>query len=120
MVAYDSARFALISYVGTPIAAVGIVTNAILVLLFIQAKYRNSPTLYLCFLALLDIAICSIYVPFFTVDAVALYLRVEWLHHLWHSYVMILYCASRIGSSSFFQSFRHFPPPRCMCERNLQ
>uniref|UniRef100_A0A915AQU8 G-protein coupled receptors family 1 profile domain-containing protein n=2 Tax=Parascaris univalens TaxID=6257 RepID=A0A915AQU8_PARUN len=92
---YDDARFALVVYVGTPIALVGIIFNAILLVMFSNKKYLRY-SLYLLVLAIFDMMICAIYIPFFTVDALAIYKSVQSLHHIWHSYVMQLYGLSRV------------------------
>lgn len=41
--------------------------------------------------------ICALYIPFFTMDALAIYYQIKSLHHLWHTYVMSIYCTSRFG-----------------------
>ena len=83
-------------------------SSALLFVVFTGAKYRNSPTLYLCFMAALDGTICAIYGPFFAVDALALYLQIDWLWHLWHVYVMVLYSISRVGEGIFFILARRY------------
>lgn len=45
--------------------------------------------------------ICMLYIPFFTVDALAIYYQIKTLHHLWHTYVMQLYGMSRFGKYYF-------------------
>lgn len=45
-----------------------------------------------------------LYIPFFTVDALAIYHKNEALYHLWHYYAMLLYGTSRLG-----KGFRFFP-----------
>uniref|UniRef100_A0AC35G4V8 G-protein coupled receptors family 1 profile domain-containing protein n=1 Tax=Panagrolaimus sp. PS1159 TaxID=55785 RepID=A0AC35G4V8_9BILA len=94
--AYDFARFALVTYVGTPIALLGLLFNAFLVKVFSNRKRLQTPTFYLFLLAIFDSLICLIYIPFFTIDAFAIYYKNEKLHHIWHSYAMILYGTSRV------------------------
>ncbi len=93
-VTYD--RFLLIMAIGTPFGTIGLVTNILLVVLFLQKKYRNSPTLYLAVLALLDFLICLVYLVVFTVDAISIYFRIYWLWEIWHGYAMLLFTVSRI------------------------
>uniref|UniRef100_A0A7E4VR17 G_PROTEIN_RECEP_F1_2 domain-containing protein n=1 Tax=Panagrellus redivivus TaxID=6233 RepID=A0A7E4VR17_PANRE len=93
---YDDARFALVTYGGTPIAICGLIFNLILVRTFSRSQHLRTPTFYLFLLAIFDSLICVIYIPFFTVDAIAIYYADEKLHHLWHSYVLILYGTSRV------------------------
>uniref|UniRef100_A0AC34RKW7 G-protein coupled receptors family 1 profile domain-containing protein n=1 Tax=Panagrolaimus sp. JU765 TaxID=591449 RepID=A0AC34RKW7_9BILA len=95
--AYDFARFALVTYVGTPIAIFGFLFNSLLVKVFSNRKRLRTPAFYLFLLAIFDSLICAIYIPFFTVDAFAIYYHNERLHHIWHSYAMILYGTSRVG-----------------------
>ncbi|KHN81165.1 Rhodopsin, GQ-coupled [Toxocara canis] len=92
---YDVARFALVVYVGTPIAFVGIFFNAILLVMF-SSKEHLRHSFYLLVLAIFDMMICVIYIPFFTIDALAIFQSIETLHHIWHSYVMQLYGLSRV------------------------
>ncbi len=89
-------RFLLVVFAGTPLAFCGIFTNALLIFLFLQQKYRASPTLYLAVLAILDVLFCASYIPLFTADAVALYYRILTLWELWHAYVMVLMTLGRI------------------------
>ncbi|VDK28095.1 unnamed protein product [Gongylonema pulchrum] len=95
--AYDGARFALVVYIGTPIAIVGILFNGILLALFCNKKSVHSHSFYLLFLAIFDMLICMLYIPFFTVDALAIYYQISALHHLWHTYfgaVYMMLCAT--------------------------
>ncbi|KAE9552114.1 hypothetical protein FO519_004694 [Halicephalobus sp. NKZ332] len=94
--AYDFARFALVTYVGTPIAIFGLVFNAILVKVFSNRKRLRTPAFYLFLLAIFDSLICAIYIPFFTVDAIAIYYKNEQLYHIWNNYIMFLYGTSRV------------------------
>ncbi|VDM27126.1 unnamed protein product [Toxocara canis] len=102
---YDVARFALVVYVGTPIAFVGIFFNAILLVMF-SSKEHLRHSFYLLVLAIFDMMICVIYIPFFTIDALAIFQSIETLHHIWHSYVMQLYGLSRVGNYSLRLSSR--------------
>ncbi|VDM99084.1 unnamed protein product [Thelazia callipaeda] len=92
---YDDARFALVLYFGTPIACIGIVFNTILLILFWNRQSITSSNIYLLFLALFDTLICILYIPFFTMDALAIYCQIDYLHHLWHTYALHLYGTSR-------------------------
>ncbi|KAM3717448.1 G-protein coupled receptor [Dirofilaria immitis] len=92
---YDDARFALVVYIGTPMAFIGTIFNVILLVLFSHKKPVNSPDFYLLFLAIFDTLICIFYIPFCTMDALAIYYQIKALHHLWHTYVMQIYCMSR-------------------------
>ncbi|KAK6017018.1 hypothetical protein OSTOST_17494 [Ostertagia ostertagi] len=71
---YDFARYAVIVYIGTPIALAGVVCNCI------------PPDL------LMDL----LYIPFFTVDALAIYHQNEFLYHIWHVYAMLVFGTSRM------------------------
>ncbi|KAL3984962.1 7 transmembrane receptor (rhodopsin family) protein [Acanthocheilonema viteae] len=92
---YDDARFALVVYIGTPVAFIGTIFNVILLIIFCHKKILNSPDFYFLFLAIFDMLICVIYIPFFTMDALAIYYQIKSLHHLWHTYIMQIYCTSR-------------------------
>uniref|UniRef100_A0A915DVH2 G-protein coupled receptors family 1 profile domain-containing protein n=1 Tax=Ditylenchus dipsaci TaxID=166011 RepID=A0A915DVH2_9BILA len=94
--AYDEFRYALVVYLGSPIAVLGIISNAILIRLFCNKKRLKSPTFYLFALAIFDTLICAIYLPFFTVDAISIYYGQANLYKLWHSYAMVLYGTSRM------------------------
>ncbi|CAI4226895.1 unnamed protein product [Auanema sp. JU1783] len=93
---YDFTRYALIVYVGTPIAIAGVICNFFLLRLFSKTRSRKSPTLYLLVLAVLDMLMDLLYIPFFTVDALAIYHENETLYHLWHVYAMFLFGTSRL------------------------
>ncbi|RCN36339.1 7 transmembrane receptor [Ancylostoma caninum] len=93
---YDFVRYAVIVYVGTPIALAGVVCNCILLRLFSRCRSRRSPTLYLLVLAILDLLMDLLYIPFFTVDALAIYHQNEFLYHVWHVYAMLLFGTSRM------------------------
>uniref|UniRef100_A0A158Q7I5 G_PROTEIN_RECEP_F1_2 domain-containing protein n=1 Tax=Elaeophora elaphi TaxID=1147741 RepID=A0A158Q7I5_9BILA len=92
---YDGARYALVVYIGTPIALIGTLFNGILLTIFGHKKTLNSPDFYLLLLAIFDMLICQLYIPFFTMDALAIYYQIESIHHLWHTYIMQIYCTSR-------------------------
>ncbi|KAI1722056.1 7 transmembrane receptor (rhodopsin family) domain-containing protein [Ditylenchus destructor] len=94
--AYDDFRFALVAYVGSPIAVLGIFSNAILIKLFYHKKRLKTPTFYLFVLAIFDTLICAIYLPFFTIDAISIYYDKVELSRIWHSYAMPLYGTSRV------------------------
>ncbi|KHJ87962.1 hypothetical protein OESDEN_12250, partial [Oesophagostomum dentatum] len=93
---YDFARYAVIVYIGTPIALAGVVCNCILLRLFSRCRSRRSPTLYLLVLAILDLLMDLLYIPFFTVDALAIYNQNEFLYHIWHVYAMLVFGTSRM------------------------
>uniref|UniRef100_A0A1I7XL07 G_PROTEIN_RECEP_F1_2 domain-containing protein n=1 Tax=Heterorhabditis bacteriophora TaxID=37862 RepID=A0A1I7XL07_HETBA len=95
---YDFTRYFIIVYIGTPIAAAGVICNFILFVsrLFSRSRSRRSPTLYLLVLAILDLLMDLLYIPFFTVDALAIYNENEFLYHLWHIYAMFLFGTSRM------------------------
>uniref|UniRef100_A0A0N5BIT4 G_PROTEIN_RECEP_F1_2 domain-containing protein n=1 Tax=Strongyloides papillosus TaxID=174720 RepID=A0A0N5BIT4_STREA len=92
---YDFLRFALVLYVGTPISILGIIFNFILIRLFSISQKIFSSSLYLLVLAILDLFICFMYIPFFTVDALAIYLKLPLFHDVYHKYVMFLYGVSK-------------------------
>uniref|UniRef100_A0A1I7UWH1 G_PROTEIN_RECEP_F1_2 domain-containing protein n=1 Tax=Caenorhabditis tropicalis TaxID=1561998 RepID=A0A1I7UWH1_9PELO len=94
--AYDFNRYALIVYVGTPIAIAGVICNWILFRLFTKSKSTKSPALYLLLLAILDLLMDLLYIPFFTVDALAIYHKNEFLYHIWHDYAMFVFGLSRL------------------------
>ncbi|KAK6754445.1 hypothetical protein RB195_013445 [Necator americanus] len=93
---YDFVRYAVIVYIGTPIALAGVVCNCILLRLFSRCHSRRSSTLYLLVLALLDLLMDLLYIPFFTVDALAIYHQNEFLYHFWHVYAMLVFGTSRM------------------------
>ncbi|KAK5966854.1 hypothetical protein GCK32_019715, partial [Trichostrongylus colubriformis] len=93
---YDFARYAVIVYIGTPIALAGVVCNCILLRLFSKCRSRKSPTLYLLVLAIFDLLMDLLYIPFFTVDALAIYHQNEFLYHIWHVYAMLVFGTSRM------------------------
>ncbi|CAD6186543.1 unnamed protein product [Caenorhabditis auriculariae] len=95
---YDFSRYALIVYLGTPIAVAGVICNWILfVKTFPEDKVqKKTPALYLLLLAVLDLSIDLLYIPFFTVDALAIYNELEFLYHVWHYYAMFLFGLSRM------------------------
>uniref|UniRef100_A0A0N4ZE48 G_PROTEIN_RECEP_F1_2 domain-containing protein n=1 Tax=Parastrongyloides trichosuri TaxID=131310 RepID=A0A0N4ZE48_PARTI len=92
---YDLLRFSLVIYVGTPISLLGVFFNVILIKLFFSPQKISSPSLYLLILAILDLLICLMYIPFFTVDALAIYFKCSILHDIYQKYVMFLYGASK-------------------------
>ncbi|VDL81182.1 unnamed protein product [Nippostrongylus brasiliensis] len=85
---YDFTRYAVIVYIGTPIALAG--------RLFSKSHSTRSPTLYLLVLAIMDLLMDLLYIPFFTVDALAIYHQNEFLYHLWHVYAMLVFGTSRM------------------------
>ncbi|EFO95090.1 hypothetical protein GCK72_020404 [Caenorhabditis remanei] len=93
---YDFNRYALIVYIGTPIAIAGVICNWILFRLFTKSKSAKSPALYLLLLAVLDLLMDLLYIPFFTVDALAIYHKNEFLYHIWHDYAMFVFGLSRL------------------------
>ncbi|CAJ0591536.1 unnamed protein product [Cylicocyclus nassatus] len=93
---YDFVRYAVIVYIGTPIALAGVVCNCILLRLFSRIRSRKSPTLYLLVLAILDLLMDLLYIPLFTVDALAIYHENEFLYHIWHVYAMLMFGMSRM------------------------
>ncbi|CAJ0586357.1 unnamed protein product, partial [Mesorhabditis spiculigera] len=95
-VGYDFVRFGLIVYIGTPIAILGVLCNCVLFRLFSKARSRRSPTLYLLILATFDLLMDLFYVPFFTVDALAIYGENVMLHEIWHTYAIFLYGAGKL------------------------
>uniref|UniRef100_A0AAF5PUK2 G_PROTEIN_RECEP_F1_2 domain-containing protein n=1 Tax=Wuchereria bancrofti TaxID=6293 RepID=A0AAF5PUK2_WUCBA len=119
---YDNARFALVVYIGTPVAFLGTVFNGILLIIFCHKKSLNSPDFYLLFLAIFDMLICVLYIPFFTMDALAIYYQIKSLHHLWHTYVMQIYCMSRFVQfgavymmlCATFERFVYISSKRCL------
>lgn len=44
-----------------------------------------------------DLLMDLLYIPFFTVDALAIYHQSEFLYHIWHVYAMLLFGTSRMG-----------------------
>ncbi|KAK0412413.1 hypothetical protein QR680_006196 [Steinernema hermaphroditum] len=94
---YDEARYALIIFIGTPLAITGVLFNSLLIVMHSDRVKLKSPTIYLFVLAILDLLICLFYVPVFAVDAFMLFHGIEPLYHLWHAYVMLLYGLSRIA-----------------------
>ncbi|EFO17589.1 hypothetical protein LOAG_10909 [Loa loa] len=119
---YDDARFALVVYIGTPIAFIGTLFNGILLIIFCHKKLLNSPDFYLLFLAIFDMLICVLYMPFFTMDALAIYYQINSFHHLWHTYVMQIYCMSRFVQfgavymmlCATFERFVYISSKRCL------
>ncbi|CAI5453067.1 unnamed protein product [Caenorhabditis angaria] len=93
---YDSTRYALIVYCGTPIAIAGVICNWILFRLFMKSKSMKSPTFYLLILAILDLLMDLLYIPFFTVDALAIADDNQFLYHLWHYYAMFVFGLSKL------------------------
>ncbi|CAB3398968.1 unnamed protein product [Caenorhabditis bovis] len=94
--AYDFNRYALIVYVGTPIAIAGVICNWILFRLFLKSKNLKSPTLYLLVLAILDLLMDLLYIPFFTVDALAIYHENELLYYMWNQYALFIFGLSKM------------------------
>ncbi|VDN54611.1 unnamed protein product [Dracunculus medinensis] len=95
---YDSARFGLVVFLGTPIALIGILSNAFLFVMFWNKPSFKSHRFYLLVLAIFDMLICLLYIPFFTIDALALFYSINSLHHIYNSYVIQVY-----GISKFVQ-----------------
>ncbi|KJH43936.1 7 transmembrane receptor [Dictyocaulus viviparus] len=93
---YDFWRYSVIVYFGTPIALAGVVCNCILLRLFSHRRSRKSPTLYLLVLAIMDLLMDLLYLPFFTVDALAIYHQNEFLYHIWHVYAIPVFGLSRM------------------------
>lgn len=93
---YTYPRYLFTVFVGSPFAFLGIFTNILLVYIFRGRGNCSTPTLYFTILAILDIAICSLYILLFSFDAIAIYHRFEPLWRLWMSYVMPLLTLSRI------------------------
>ncbi|VDO86547.1 unnamed protein product [Heligmosomoides polygyrus] len=93
---YDFTRYAVIVYIGTPIALAGVFCNCILLRLFSKSRSTRSPTLYLLVLAIMDLLMDLLYIPFFTVDALAIYHQSEFLYHIWHVYAMLVFGTSRM------------------------
>uniref|UniRef100_A0A0K0E3W2 G_PROTEIN_RECEP_F1_2 domain-containing protein n=1 Tax=Strongyloides stercoralis TaxID=6248 RepID=A0A0K0E3W2_STRER len=92
---YDFLRFSVVLYIGTPISILGVIFNIILIRLFSISKKKFSSSLYLLVLAILDLFICLMYIPFFTIDALAIYFKLSFLHDLYQKYVMFLYGFSK-------------------------
>ncbi|CEF69155.1 G protein-coupled receptor, rhodopsin-like family and GPCR, rhodopsin-like, 7TM domain-containing protein [Strongyloides ratti] len=92
---YDFLRFAVVLYIGTPISLLGVIFNFILIRIFLISQKLFSSSLYLLVLAILDLFICLMYIPFFTVDALAIYLKLSFLHDIYQKYVMFLYGFSK-------------------------
>ncbi|KIH45158.1 hypothetical protein ANCDUO_24805, partial [Ancylostoma duodenale] len=44
-----------------------------------------------------DLLMDLLYIPFFTVDALAIYHQNEFLYHVWHVYAMLVFGTSRMG-----------------------
>ncbi len=103
-------RFLLIIALGTPISVVGSIANFILILIFLQQKYRSLPTLYLGVLAMFDLQLCLGYIVLCTCDAIALYYRNLALWKLWHDCSMTVFTMARIGqlASTYLVVFATF------------
>lgn len=89
---YTLQRFIIISAAST-VSFFGIVANCILLLVFM----RSLPnTLYSAVLALLDALLCMVYLLLFGVDAEFVFLRIETLFIVYHTYMIPVFILSRI------------------------
>lgn len=91
---YNDFRFTLI-FCASLIALTGIFSNSLLCWIFATRRYPSTPTLYLAVLAVLDVAICCVYILLFGVDSVSVYFSVKELFLLWHEYILPVFCVSR-------------------------
>ena len=72
-------RMVLIFFLASPLAAIGLIGNTLLLRFFSAPQHRGSPTLYLAVMAALDATICAFYVLIFGGDAAGLFWELGWL-----------------------------------------
>ena len=89
-------KFLMVACVGTPICALGILSNALLLSVLLKRSLRNTYLTYLAMLAVLDMGILATYVALFSVKQ--LKEQHQWLlaHVAWVHYCGPLFFVSRV------------------------